>query len=115
MATKAEVRNRAAENLGILPVGQTLASEHQTRIDAAYDEVYDDLKVDGLATWAEANEVPDELVPYVATLVAFTCTETYPISPARYNRVVNKAATAKREIRRIITPKYESLENATDY
>ena len=119
MATKAEIRDRAAENLGLLPIGQSLASQHVTRIEAGYDEVYDQLKEEGLATWAEANEVPDQLVPWVAGLVALNGTETYPISTARYQRIVAKVGTdgslGRRAIRRLTTPDHVSLSEPTDY
>ena len=119
MATKAELRNRAGEMLGLLPPGQALQSQHTTRIEEAYAEVYADLKTEGLNIWASDGDCPDELNPYIAGLMALNCTETYPVSTARFQRIVAKVGIdgdrGKREIRRLVTPEHESVEEATDY
>lgn len=115
MATAAEIRNRALRMLGVLSLAQTAESNDVTEVDAYYAEVYADLKDDGLTTWSLAAEVPTELVPHVVALVALHGTETYGPSPARYQRIVAKAAIAKREIRRLVTPAYESVDDPTDY
>lgn len=119
MATKAELRSKVAQTLGILPIGQTLASQHQTRIDEAYDEVYNDLREEGLNVWASDGECPDRVTPWMVAYMASTLTEDYPISEARYVRIMNKAGTngdrAKREIRRVTTPAYVSTDEPQDY
>ena len=115
MASKSDVRDRAAENLGILPIGQSLASQDSTRISSAYDEVFADLKHDGLTTWASTGTVPSEIVPYLAVLVAASCIPSYPISPARIQLLVAQSAVAKKNIRRLVTPRYESLDDPLDY
>lgn len=119
MATKAELRDRAAEMLGLLPIGQTLASQHSTRIEAGYDEVYADLKTRGLNVWASTGDCPDEINPYVAALIALSCTETYPISEARYVRIVNKVGIDGQKgylkISELVSPEYESTDLPTDF
>jgi hypothetical protein len=115
MATKATIRDRAANELGLLPVGQTLASQHQTRIETAYDEVYAQLKVDGLNTWASDGSCADELTPHVVALVAFSCLNTYPVSPERYQRITFTASQAIPRIKALVTPEYESIDEPTDY
>lgn len=117
--TKSQVRDRAAEELGRLRPGQSLQSQDATRIGAAYDEVYADLKNEGLNTWASTGNVPDELVPFVSALVALRCCNTYGVSQARFQRIVSVAGVdgnqAKREIRRLVTPAHESMEEPTDF
>lgn len=117
--TKAEVRDRAASELGRLRLGQSLQHQDKTRIEAAYDEVYADLKVEGLNTWASDASVPDELVPFMSGLVALRCVNTYGVSPERFQRIVAVTGVdgerAKREIRRLVTPRYESAEEPTDF
>ena len=115
MATKAEVRDRAAGDLGILMLGQTLAAQHATRITSAYEEVYAQLKKDGLATWASTGEVPDELVPHMSALVADSCVLQYGVSPERHARIKAAALEARREIRKYTSPDYPSMEDAVDY
>jgi len=115
MATKAEIRDRAANDLGILQLGQVLQSQDKTRIEAGYDEVYAQLKKDGFATWASTASVPNELTPHVAALVADNCSGVYGLSPARFERVKLSAINGDREIRKFATADYVSQEDATDY
>lgn len=119
MASKAETVLRAASDLGLLRLGQALQSQDDTRISSGYDEVYEDLKDEGLAIWASDAEVPTKLVPHVIALVALNCTETYSISEARYKRIVFKTGTdgelSRKAIRKLITPEYESLTEPTDF
>ena len=114
--TKAEVRDRAANDLGVLPLnGDALQSQHVTRIEQAYDEVYEDLKDEGLAIWASTASVPNNIVPHMAALVANNCLGSYAVSESRYVRIKNEASFAKREIRRLTAPDYVSQDEPTDY
>ena len=119
MATKAEVRNQALNLLGVLMIGQSAQSQDATEIETAYEEIYADLKTEGLATWASTAEIPDKLVYHVVSLVALSRSETYGVSDSRYQRILNRAGvngiTAKREIRKLTNPDYESMTEATDY
>jgi hypothetical protein len=115
MATKAEVRNRAANDLGLLRLNQDLQAQDVTRIEAGYDEVYAQLKKEGLAIWASTAEVPDELVPHMVALVADNCLATYGVSPERFQRIKSSSIPAMREIRKLTAPHYPSLDNPTDY
>lgn len=117
--TKAQIRDRAATELGRLKLGQSLQNQDKVRIEEAYDEVYADLKSDGLNTWASTGSVPDELVPFVSGLVALRCANTYGVSVERFNRIAAVVGTdgerGKREIRRLVTPRHESMEEPTDF
>ena len=113
--TKAEIRDRAGNDLGILPLNGSLQSQDVTRIESAYDEIYAQLKKDGVAVWASTANVPNELVPYVVALVADDCLNTYGVSEARYIRIKSEALNAKREISKYTATDYESQDGATDY
>lgn len=115
MATKAEVRDRAANDLGRLRLGQALQDPARVRIESAYDEVYADLKDEGLAIWASTAEVPTKVVPHVVALVANNCLDTFGVSAERYQRIKIAESKAKREIRRLVTPEHESLEDPQDF
>lgn len=115
MATKNEIRDRAAQELGILQIGQSLQSQDDTRVSDGYDEVYAQLRKDGLAVWASTGTTPDELTPHVAALVADNCLGSYGVSPARYERVKLAALNGKREIRKYATQDYISQDDATDF
>lgn len=118
--TKNEVRDRAASDyLGVLQLGQSLRAQDDARISAAYDEVYQQLKKDGLATWPSTGSVPAEIVPHMVSLVAQQCVGVYTLSPARQQILLGVAGIngelAKREIRKLVSPDYSSQENAVDY
>lgn len=115
MATKAEIRDRAASDLGRLRLGQSLQNQDKVRIEAAYDEVYDALKDEGLTIWASDGEVPTRCVPHVVALVADNCLNTYGVSPERFQRIKMAVANAEREIRRFVAAPHESLDEPTDY
>lgn len=115
MSTKAEVKTRALELLGIVRVGQGAQSQDDTRIGTAYNEVYADLKTEGIATWATDGTIPDDVTPHLVALMAQNGLGSYPVSNDRYTRVLTLAAIAKREIRAMVTPDYESLEEPDDF
>jgi len=117
--TKAEIRDRAATELGRLRLGQSLQHQDKVRIEDAYSEVYEDLKDEGLNIWPSDGNVPDSLVPYVSGLMALNCANTYGVSNERFQRIVAVTGVdgerAKREIRRLVNPQHESLEDPSDY
>lgn len=119
MATKAEVRQRVGEDLALVPINQTLESQDQTRIDAAYDEAYQRLKELGLATWAAAGDVPQKLVPYFALLIEEKLLISYSVPESRYIRVKNEAGPdgqlAIMNIAKLIQPEYESTDVIQDF
>ncbi len=115
MATKAELRDRAANDLGLLRLGQALQAQDVTRIEAAFDEVYADLGTEGLNVWSSSGSCPAALNPHVAALMADNCLNTYSVSVERYQRIKAASGMAKREIRRLVTPEYESVDEPTDY
>jgi len=115
MTTKAEIRNQALSLLGRLRLGQSPQNQDKVSVDQAYNEVYEGLKTIGLATWSSTAEVPNDVTPHVVALVAMARVDTYGVSDSRYTRILNRASIAEREIRKFVTPKYESLEEPDNY
>ena len=115
MATVAEAIDRAGEMLGILDIGGTISATDSTRLTSAYDEVFSELKETGVASWASAGVIPDEMLSHVASLMAFSATESYRVSDKRYQRISFRERMARRELRRLTIPDYESLDNPVDY
>lgn len=117
--TKAEIRDRAAYELGILPVGQSLEDQHKTLIEQFYDEVYAGLEDEGIAAWASANTVPDAYGYYMVMLVAHRGIGAFGVSGERANRIMLAAGPdgnlAKREIRKVLRPKFEAAELPQDF
>lgn len=115
MATVAEVLGRAGNDLAILQLGQSLPAQHQTRLEAGYNEIYAMLKKKGLAVWASDGEIPAELVVHVVALIADNCLNTYGVSDARLKRIKAAVAIAIPEIRKLASPDYVSQDEPTDY
>lgn len=119
MATASEIRDRAANDLGMLRLGQSLQAQDSTRITDAYTEVYAKLRKNGLATWASTAEVPDEVVPHVVAMVARNCLNTYSCSQERYQRIMIAAGaedkTALREIRCLVNPDHPSMSEPDNF
>jgi len=115
MATKAKVKSETLYLLGILAVGDTVSSTDDTYMDDVWDYVFNDLKDEGLDGWPIAGPVQDNCVPHVSSLMALSSMDTYSVDQVRYQRIVNKAQVAKIEIRRLLTPRYESLDDPVDY
>ena len=113
--TKANVVKRAAEELGIIPVGQSLQSQHNTRITQGYTEVYRQLEEEELATWASDGNVPDKIAKHVISLVAENCLETYPVSNDRYQRILLAAEKARRQIPYFIRNEHNEDSDGVDY
>ncbi len=115
MATVAAVIDRAANDLGLLRLGQTLQSQDSARINSAYNEVYAMLKHEGINNWISTGAIPDEVVPYIAVLMADNCLSTYAVSDSRYKRIKQDSVSAMREIRKLTAPKYISQEEPAGF
>jgi hypothetical protein len=113
--TLTELYNRTAEMLGRKRLGQDMDNALLLRITAAYNEGYEDLKDDQLVTWAAAGAVPNAIGPHLAALMAFNCTASIHVSNELYQRIVNARNIAKREIRRLVTPKYQTVDDAENF
>jgi len=115
MATVSALVDRAANDLGLLRLGQTLQPQDSTRITSAYNEVYAQLLEDGLAAWTSTGDIPAKMVPYVTALVVDNCINTYGVSDSRYKRLKVEVPMAKREIRKLVAPDHVSTDNATGF
>lgn len=113
--TLTELYERTGEFLGRKRLGQSMDNSLLVRITAAYNEGYEDLKDDQLVTWAVANSVPNAIGPHLAALMAFNCTSSIHVSESLYQRIVAARNIAKREIRRLVTPQYQTTDEAEDF
>ena len=113
--SRSNTAKRAGEELGLVPVGQSLASNDNTRILQAYDEVYRQLEEKGLATWASDGSVPEKAAKYVVSMVAYNCLDTYPVSSARYQRINKSYIEAVRELPNVIRNDYDDGKEPEDF
>lgn len=116
MATKEQIRERAARALGILGQGDTLDSERTFEMDQSYIEVHGQLTVKSIVTWDFDEDIPDEYTPYIVALVAKGRMNTYPLSEARTIRVLGAAKDAQLQIMELNTSDvYSVFATAPDY
>lgn len=119
MTTKAEIRQRVGEDLGLVPIGQTLESQDQLRIDTTFDEMYARLKEKSLAAWSSSGAVPDRLAPYFCLLMEEKLLVSYSVPESRYLRIKTGAGEngkiAIANIAELVVQEYESLDNDTDF
>jgi hypothetical protein len=122
VATKAQVRNRAAGLLSRHRLGQAIPSDLTDRLNEAYTSVYEDLKNEQLTIWASAGTIPDAVSPHLAALMAYDATDDIRVSEAAMARILLKVngngrdiPSAKSSIRKIVTPKHESMDDVEDF
>lgn len=113
--TKAEIRDDVAVELGIKRINAVLQNEHVVKIEQTYDEVYAELKEDGLANWALAGEVPNQYVQSMKMLIADRLLNAYGVSNERYTRITEKASTAYENMQKYAENLTVSTEDVKDY
>ena len=113
--TKAEIRDRTAQEIGVLQIGQSLEDTDKVRIEQGYDEVYADLKRDNLNFWSITGDIPNQFVPYVTALIAENISNTYSIPNERYARLLPIIQKAKAKIASLGAEPYKSTRKPLDY
>jgi hypothetical protein len=101
MATTSQIRETAAEILGILGEGETLPSYEVGDLNQAITEVYSELRQMNLVTWGSADNVPDEYSRSFAMLVAQSRATKYQIPEERFKRIMFEADEAIGRLRRL--------------
>ena len=110
-----EVKFAALELLGVSQEGVSMTANHSTRMGRSYNKVFAELKETGLATWVAAGPVPDSVTEHVEALMAYEAKDAFYVSEKRHARIVAKERVARRELRRLTIPDYESLDEPVDF
>lgn len=113
------LRQRVAEDLGLVPIGQDPEAHDTARIDSTFDEVYAAAKEKGLATWAASADVPTKLVPAFALIMEQALLTAYSVPESRYNRIVTAAGLDGKlgweKLGELAVPEWEDSEDEKDY
>lgn len=115
MASLSQVRENALGLLGAIDIGGSVSTADDNRMSVAYSKVYAEMKDSGLAVWVDTDAVPDKITMHIEALMAYEAMDEYNVSDRIYARVTAKEAKARREIRRLVQPDYESTEQPVDY
>ena len=111
--TIAEVRNRALNMLGKLPVGHTPTGAVSSDMEDVYDQVYARLELMGLVTWSSTGSIPDEYIEDVSSLMAFERSEGIP--DGRYARIRDAAGRATKSISARVSGTWDNPREYTDF
>lgn len=115
--TATEVRNRALWKLGRVPRGSTATGAIADDMDDAYTQVYAELNLMGLVTWASTDSIPDEFVEPIVNLMCLRRSEG--ISQERLQKLIVDAGPrgelAKLDISALISGTYQDPREYTDY
>jgi len=120
MASQADIIQRVAEGLGLVPIEQAPEAQDVTRILGTYVEVYAMLKEKGLAVWAASANPPDALVPYFILLILQKLAGIhYSVPDSRLQRINLEAGpngmTALLKLAEMTVALYEPIEQDCDY
>ena len=115
MATKAEVRNKALKKLRVIAEGETPSSEIITDVEAAYDELHADLCTKDAITWDIDEDVPDEAVRSMVTVLASEVADDFAVDETRYQRLKFEAGQALNKLIYIASSDYISNETPAEY
>lgn len=113
--TKAQIRDRVGQAIGLVQVGQTMEDQDKTRIEQAYNEVYEELKEQSLNFWSLTGAIPDRFVPYVIALIVQNVNVDYSIPTERFARIAPTIQIAKLKISELGNQKYISINDPTPY
>lgn len=119
MATKAEAKQQAGELLKLVATGQSIPSEYDSVLGAAYEEVYARLSVLNLADWDESEAMPSEVVRPFVGLMALYKKDQVGVSPATESKIFQITGVdgtfAEMSISEMIVDDWEDLEEPQDY
>lgn len=119
MTSKAQTIQNVAEDLGLTPIGQAAEAQDVMRIGTAFDRCYAILKQKGMAVWAAADDVPDQIAQPFELMISESLLISYSVPESRFARIKASAgdggSTALRMIAKAGLPSYVSTTEPSDY
>lgn len=103
--TRSELAKKVMLKLGLHDKGNSLDPEDQENILDAYDSIYQELKDDGLVTWAQptatdSENIPERFMLSLSTMTAAAVADYYKLPESTISRLVILSEKAKHTIRR---------------
>lgn len=86
--TRAELINRALQELRVVASGQPAAAEDAAFVDTEIDAVMADLAARAIYYWGDDNEIPDEAFSHLGVLVAMASAGAFGQSPDETRRLL---------------------------
>lgn len=95
-STKADLRNRALEHLGVLAAGESPSAEDAALVDGRIDSLHEKLMARRLVNF-ETSAIPDEAVHDYMRIVANECAQAFGLP-----RIEAETMSAEAELRKLI-------------
>lgn len=104
--SKANIALEALEKMGVKPVSQTADTDDSSDLEACYENLYEELQVDGLVSWASTSNVPALYVEVISDIMAVYRSDKYDVPVENLNKIVARVGVdgekGKNKIRRLM-------------
>lgn len=104
--SKANIALEALEKMGVKPVSQSASPADSDDLEACYEELYEELEVDGLVEWASDAVVPGRYVGVISDIMAIYRAGKYDIPADIFNKIAARVGLdgeqGKNKIRRLM-------------
>ncbi len=87
MATKTQAGKKALEKLRVIEEDGTPSTDATNDIEAAYDELHPWLLSKSAVNWDVDEDIPDESVRSIVTILAATMADDFGVDEMRYQRL----------------------------
>lgn len=91
MATRTEIIKKVLEKLNVIAEGDSPSADDTTTVGEYYDALLATLTERHVITWGASDEVPDDSVVPIVTIVAADCADFYAVEPQRVSRLMAAA------------------------
>jgi hypothetical protein len=117
MATKADIRNRVLQKLGVLAAEETAQSADAELVEGVVDAVHAELEGEGLVSWT-VETVPNNIKESFATLVAYRLVSEgsdFGVPADTKQSLMMAGEPAMRRIRRQVSPGWSGAPTEAEY
>ena len=115
MATKAAIRNKTLKKLRVIAEDETPSASAITDVEEGYDEMHPWLLSKNAANWDSDEDIPDEAVHSVVTILASRMADDFVVDELRYQRLQVEADFALTRLIEISASPYVPNETEAQY
>lgn len=115
MATKAELRNKVLQRLGVIDPEETPSSADANTVEEAYLELYDELRKSGHVSWASGGSIPSEAVRPLVNVIAYELLPEFLVPGEQAMKIQSAYQSAIRRLRAVMSEPYTSDSKFSEY
>jgi len=113
--TKTKLISRVLQKLKVLAMGEDVAPEDSALVSEFYDEVYEELKQKGVATWSSVEDIPSLQAQQVIKIVASRCADDFEHEELNTQRLLLEESQAMIKLDEYIHVPYVSASETESY